>query len=127
MLVNPDDADTRVEVGILDPSGSLGTSTSTGSATVLTIRARSRSVLDLDKLVAGSAATAVRVHATAGRSAAAAYQSATNGQMPGGADWLAPASAPARSVVLTGVPAGWAGLPPSTSPASSTEQRRRSG
>lgn len=106
VLTNSDDAASTVEVNVFDESGQVG---SGGSQTV-TVGARSQFTLDLDKLAPGSKVVAVQVHVTTGRIAAAARQIGTSGENSQGWDWLAPTSAPARTVTIPGVVAGAASV-----------------
>lgn len=106
VLTNSDSAASTVEVKVFDESGQVG---SGGSQTV-TVGTRSQVTLDLDKLAPGSKVLAFAVHATTGRIAAAARQIGTSGENSQGWDWLAPTTAPARTVTIPGVVAGAASV-----------------
>ncbi len=106
VLTNSADTASTVEVSVFDESGRVGS----GGSQAVTVGAVSQLTLDLDKLAPGSKVVAVQVHATTGRIAAAARQIGTSGGAGQGWDWLAPTSAPARTVTIPGVVAGAAAV-----------------
>ena len=99
VLSNADDGPATVETGLFDAKGPIGT----GSTQTVTVPARGQVTLDLDKLAPDSAVIAAHVHVTTGRIAASARQVATRGENSLGYDWLAPASAPSRAIVIPGI------------------------
>jgi hypothetical protein len=99
-LVNPDQAEARVDVDLYDTGGPLPDADSRRG---ISVPGGDRRTLDLDDLAAGSSAVAAKVEVTAGRVAAFALQSARTGETSGGTDWATP-GAVGNSLVLPGVP-----------------------
>ena len=100
-LVNPDQAEARVDLELFDTRGPLPDAE---SRLGISVPGGDRRTLDLDDLAAGSDRVVARVEVKTGRVAAFAFQSARSGETPGGADWAAPSQA-GTSLVLPGVSA----------------------
>lgn len=99
-LTNVDPTPALVDVSVYAAGGVQEPASSQG----LNVPARSQTVLALDALAPGLAATAVDVHVRSGRVAAALLDTAAIGRVPAGADWVPPAAGPARHLVVTGIP-----------------------
>lgn len=98
-LINPDQAEARVDLDLYDTDGPLPDADSRRG---ISVPGGDRRTLDLDALAAGSNVLAARVEVSAGRVAAFALQSAKKGETAGGTDWAAP-GVMGTSVVLPGV------------------------
>ena len=98
-LVNPDQAEARVDLELYDTDGPLP---NTESRRGLSVPGGDQRTLDLDDLAAGSSVLAARIEVSTGRVAAFALQSAQVGETTGGTDWASPGHI-ATSLVLPGV------------------------
>ena len=101
-LTNADTTAALVDVSVYGVSGVQQPASSQG----LSVPARSQTTLALDALAPGLGATAVHVHVRSGRVAAALLDSAAIGKVAAGADWVPPSLAPARRLLVTGIPPG---------------------
>ena len=101
-LTNTEAAPAVVDVTLYGPDGPIDAPDARG----VTIAAGAQQVRLLDALAPGVERFAIHVHARQGRVAAAVRDLQVDGLTPLGADWVPPASAPAREVVVAGVPAG---------------------
>lgn len=99
VLVNPDENAAVVDVliygteGLLDASGGRG----------LVVPPGSRLAVRLDALIPGEKSTAFHVIARTGRIGAAIDDQQMSGLQSVGADWIAPAAAPSKTVYVPGV------------------------
>ncbi len=101
VLGNTDDADASVDLTFYGRNGRVAVP---GSSSV-EVPSRSARSVSLSALVDAEGPLTVSVQATTGRVAAAARLVRTSdGDQPAGADWVVPAAAPARSVVVPAVP-----------------------
>ena len=99
VLANPAATPVDVRVDVLSADGPVPTTA--GSA--VAVPARSRVVLLLDALAPGVTAPVVHVRATGGAVAATLHDAALAGTTPRGTDDVAPAAAPARTVLVPGL------------------------
>lgn len=99
VLVNPDDTAAAVDVVVLGPDGIIDTPAGRG----LVIKAQSRSVVRLDALAPGIAATAVHVISRTGRVGASVDDEQASGLSVVGTDWIPEAAEPATKVYVPGV------------------------
>jgi Family of unknown function (DUF5719) len=100
VLSNPDDAQASVDLTFYGRSGRVPVPGSSGTD----VPARSSVSISLSGLVDADGPLTVAVQATSGRVAAAARRIRTAADAPAGADWVVPAAAPARQVVVPAVP-----------------------
>lgn len=99
VLVNPDDTAATVDVTVLGPKGVIDTPAGHG----VIVAAQARSVIRLDTLAPGIAATAVHVVALAGRVGAAVDDEQASGLSVVGTDWIPPAAPPSTTVYVPGI------------------------
>lgn len=100
-LTNVEAAPATVDVTVYTPGGAQLPAPVQGR----TINPGQQYAIGIDALVPGAAATAIHVKTRSGRVAAAVSDSQVNGLLAQGADWVPQTTGPARSVVLTGIPA----------------------
>lgn len=100
VLNNPDDAGATVDLTFYGRNGRVPVPGSPG----VDVPARSSRSVSLSALVDADGPLTVAVSATEGRVAVAARRIRTDGDKPAGADWVVPAAAPARQVVVPAVP-----------------------
>jgi len=101
-LTNTDAAPAVVDVTLFGPDGPIEAPDARG----VTIAPGAQEVRLLDALAPGVTRFAVQVRARQGRVSAAVRDLQVDGLTPRGADWVPPTSAPARRLVLAGVPGG---------------------
>jgi hypothetical protein len=101
-LTNPEAAPAVVDVTLHGPDGPLAAPLARG----LTVAARGQRVVLLDALAPATARFGVHVRAQQGRVVAALRDAQVRGLEPLGTDWVPAAAAPARRVVVPGLPAG---------------------
>ena len=101
-LTNPEAAPRSVDVTLYGPDGPIDAPSGRG----VSVAAGRQEVRLLDALAPGIPRFAVHVHARQGRVAAAVRDQQIDGPDPLGADWVPPAAAPSRRVLVPGVPAG---------------------
>lgn len=104
-LTNPSDAVAVADVTVFGPDGPLGSSATRG----LAVAAHSQQVIQLDAVAPDAARLAVHVAVTQGRLSAAVRDTQVKGLDGLGADWVPPAAAPARRLVVPFVPGGGGG------------------
>lgn len=102
VLMNPTESDSLVDLTAFGKGGPVETTGDDG----VTVPAAGTVLIRIDSLVPRLDAVAVRVRTRTGLVAAALRDERMNGLTPMGADLLAQSAAPARSVVLAGVPGG---------------------
>lgn len=102
LLSNPDDSQAEVDLSFYGPSGHVVVPGSPG----LVIPAQTARSVALQPLVDVSGPLTVHVRSTKGRVAAAALDQAGGVGQPAGFDWHAASVAPARRVLIPGVPPG---------------------
>ncbi len=105
ILTNADDAQAQVDLRFYGPNGRVVVPGSPG----LVVEARSTRTVSLTSLVRSDGPLGLLVQSSQGRVTAIAKRSRSDGRTPIGADWQVPASSPATSVVIPGVPAGAGG------------------
>ncbi|MFL6139039.1 MAG: DUF5719 family protein [Frankiaceae bacterium] len=98
-LTNAGDVPALVDLSLTGTAGPLPSTAGQG----LRVGAHQRVVLRLVGLVPDQAALAVTVTARSGRIAAALRDTRRQGDRPGGVDWVPPAAAAARTLVLPGI------------------------
>ena len=101
-LTNPESAPAQVDVTLYGPAGEIDAPSGRG----VSVAARGQEVLLLDALAPAIPRFGVHVQVRQGRVAAALRDQQIRGLDPLGVDWVPPAAAPSRRVVLAGVPAG---------------------
>jgi hypothetical protein len=101
-LTNAEAAPALVDITLYGPDGPVDAPDGEGIA----VAAGEQEVRLLDALAPGTELFGVSVTARQGRISAAVRDQQVDGLTPLGADWLPAASAPAREVVVPGVPAG---------------------
>ncbi len=101
-LTNPESAPAQVDVTLYGPAGEIDAPSGRG----VSVAARGQEVLLLDALAPAIPRFGVHVQVRQGRIAAALRDQQIRGLDPLGVDWVPPAAAPSRRVVLAGVPAG---------------------
>ena len=101
-LTNPESAPAQVDVTLYGPAGEIDAPSGRG----VSVAARGQEVLLLDALAPAIPRFGVHVQVRQGRVAAALRDQQIRGLDPLGVDWVPPAAAPSRHVVLAGVPAG---------------------
>lgn len=101
-LTNIEPAPAVVDVTLYGPDGPVDAPDGRGVA----IAAGGQEVRLLDALAPGTTRFAVHVHARQGRVSAAVRDLQVDGLTPLGADWVPPATPPARRVLVPGVPGG---------------------
>lgn len=102
LLVNVEDVDAVVDVRVWSADGPTDPRPGRG----LTVGARSRLAVPLDRLAPDRDLLALHVQTTRGRVAAALRVIRTDGRIPLGVDWVPPAEPPAREAVVPGLPQG---------------------
>lgn len=102
VLTNPDAGPAEVDLRFYGRAGMVIVPGSPG----LVIEARSSRTVSLDTLVAVEGPLSVAVRASTGRVSAVALNRRSINFQPTGADWQIPALAPARSVLIPGIPEG---------------------
>ncbi|SDU81870.1 hypothetical protein SAMN04488544_0460 [Microlunatus sagamiharensis] len=100
VISNPDDAGATVDLTFYGRNGRVPVPGSPG----VDVPARSSRSVSLSALVDADGPLTVAVSATEGRVAVAARRIRTDGDKPAGADWVVPAAAPAKQVVVPAVP-----------------------
>lgn len=100
VLSNSDDAPATVDLTFYGRNGRVAVPGSPG----VDVAPRSSRSVSLSGLVDADGPLTAEVHATAGRVAVAARRIRTASDAPAGADWVVPAAAPARQVVVPAVP-----------------------
>jgi hypothetical protein len=101
-LTNPESAPAQVDVTLYGPAGEIEAPSGRG----VSVAARGQKVLLLDALAPAIPRFGVHVQVRQGRVAAALRDQQIRGLDPLGVDWVPPAAAPSRHVVIAGVPAG---------------------
>jgi hypothetical protein len=101
-LTNPESVPAVVDVTLYGPDGPVDAPSGRG----VTLAAGAQHVLKLDALAPDIERFGVHVAVRQGRVAAALRDQQIQGLTPLGADWVPAAQAPARRLVLPGVPAG---------------------
>lgn len=101
-LTNPEPAPAVVDVLLYGPDGPIAAPDARG----VTVAGGEQEVRLLDALAPGTTRFAIHVRARQGRVAAAVRDLQIDGLTPLGADWVPAAAAPARRVVVPGVPGG---------------------
>ncbi len=101
-LTNPESAPAQVDVTLYGPAGEIDAPSGRG----VSVAARGQEVILLDALAPAIPRFGVHVQVRQGRIAAALRDQQIRGLDPLGVDWVPPAAAPSRRVVLAGVPAG---------------------
>jgi hypothetical protein len=99
-LSNPEAADAVADVTVYTPQGAQSPPRAQG----VTVPHGGQVGLALDALVPGVANPVVEVHTRSGRVAAAMVDTAVNGTVPLGQDWVPPSAPPAQQQVVTGIP-----------------------
>ena len=102
ILSNADDAQAQVDLRFYGRSGRVVVAGSPG----LVVEARSTRSVSLTSLVRTEGPLGVQVQSSQGRVVAVAKRSRSEGRTPIGVDWQVPASAPATTAVIPGVPEG---------------------
>ncbi len=102
VLVNPGDVPALVDVGVWTADGPADPRPGRG----VPVAARARTVLPLDRLAPDRDLLALHVVATRGQVSPALRVVRSDGRTPLGTDWVPPALAPARDVVVPGLPSG---------------------
>jgi len=102
VLANPDASEAVVDVSALSAEGPVDGRAGRG----LTVPARGRTEVPLDRLAPDRSRLAVRVQATRGRVSAVLRHERSDGVVPRGVAYAAPLEAPAEVVVVPGLPAG---------------------
>lgn len=102
LLVNVEDVDAVVDVRVWSADGPVDPRPGRG----LTVGARSRLAVPLDRLAPDRDLLALQVRASRGRVAAALRVIRTDGRIPLGVDWVPPAEPPGREAVVPGLPQG---------------------
>lgn len=102
LLVNAEDVDAVVDVRIWTADGPADPRPGRG----LTVGARSRLAVPLDRLAPDRDLLALQVQTSRGRVAAALRVIRTDGRTPLGVDWVPPGEPPAQEVVVPGLPQG---------------------
>lgn len=102
VLANVDDTAATVDVAVFSSTGAVDPRPGRG----ITVAPHRRLVINLDTLAPDRARLAVHVKSVRGRVAAGLRHAKSVGPVPQGVDWVPQAAAPARSVVVPGVPAG---------------------
>jgi hypothetical protein len=101
-LTNPESVPAVVDVALYGPAGPIGAPGGRG----VTLAAGTQQVLKLDALAPDVERFGVHVQVRQGRVAAALRDQQVQGLTPLGADWVPASHAPARRLVLPGVPSG---------------------
>jgi hypothetical protein len=101
-LSNPESVPAVVDVALYGPAGPIDAPGGRG----VTLAAGTQEVLKLDALAPDVERFAVHVQVRQGRVAAALRDQQVQGLTPLGADWVPASHAPARRLVLPGVPSG---------------------
>ena len=101
-LTNIEAAPAVVDLTLYGPDGPIDAPDGRG----VTVAPGRQEVRLLDALAPGTERFAVHVHARQGRIAAAVRDQQVDGLTPLGADWVPPALAPARRLLVPGVPGG---------------------
>jgi hypothetical protein len=101
-LTNPESAPAQVDVTLYGPAGEIDAPAGRG----VSVAPRGQEVVVLDALAPAIPRFGVHVQVRQGRVAAALRDQQVRGLDPLGVDWVPPAAAPARRVVLAGVPGG---------------------
>lgn len=101
-LTNTEAAPAVVDVTIFGPDGPIEAPDARG----VTVAPGAQEVRLLDALAPGVSRVAVQVRARQGRVSAAVRDQQVDGLTPRGADWVPPTTAPARRLVVAGVPGG---------------------
>ena len=101
-LTNIEAAPAVVDLTLYGPDGPIDAPDGRG----VTVAPGRQEVRLLDALAPGTERFAVHVHARQGRIAAAVRDQQVDGLTPLGADWLPPAQAPTRRLLVPGVPGG---------------------
>ena len=102
LLVNVEDVAALVDVHVWTRDGRADPRPGRG----LSVPARGRLVVPLDRLAPDRDLIALHVTASRGRVAPALRVVRSDGRVPLGTDWVPPAQPPARDVVVPGLPAG---------------------
>lgn len=102
LLVNPDDVPATADVGLLTPAGLVAPR----SAQSVEVPARGSVRLALETLAPDAAALATHVVVRAGRLTASVLDTRHRADLPQGVDYVPPAAAAARTVVVPGLPGG---------------------
>ena len=102
VLTNPDDAQAEVDLQFFGEDGEVVVPGSPG----VVVAARSTRTVSLDSLTTVTGPLTVSVDATTGRVAAVARDRFSDGLDPAGADWHTSAVAPARRLLIPGIPDG---------------------
>lgn len=103
VLSNPENIPAQVDLRFWNEKGPVAAPANSAGIDVPALQAVS---IPLDGMTAGHQRLGVSVTATSGRVAAAVHDIDERGVQPRGIDWIAPAVAPARTVVLPGLPDG---------------------
>lgn len=102
VLVNPGDVPALVDVQVWTSDGPADTGPGKG----IPVAARARAVVRLDQLAPDRELLALHVRTTRGQVASALRVVRSDGRTPLGTDWVPPTTAPAREVVVPGLPQG---------------------
>ncbi|MBK9696072.1 MAG: hypothetical protein IPO80_01295 [Propionibacteriaceae bacterium] len=102
VLANLDSTEAAVDVTVYGRSGRLSVAGSRG----IVVAGNSLTTVSLAAAIAASDAVTLHVASSQGRVSAALRQRSWEGTTPLGAEWLPTAVAPARSLVIPGIPAG---------------------
>ena len=103
VLTNPENIPAQVDLRFWDENGPVPEPANSTGIDVPALRAVS---IPLDGMTPGHQRLGVSVTATSGRVAAVVHDIDERGVQPRGIDWIAPAAAPSRTVVLPGLPEG---------------------
>lgn len=102
LLVNPATTPATVDVRVWTAAGPADARPGRG----IVVPPQRRVAVPLDRLAPDRELLAVHVDATGGQVAAALRVVRTDGRIPLGTDWVPPGEAPARELVVPGLPAG---------------------
>jgi hypothetical protein len=101
VLTNPENAVAMVDVSMFGHRGRYDSPAANG----ITVPARSRVELSIPRLAPAQEVLALHVAVRSGRLSAAITQTDVNGFQPRGTDWIPATVAPARALVIPGIPA----------------------
>lgn len=102
VLVNPDNTSVQVDVDVFNSDGPVDSTRTHG----IVIPSHSATALSMSSLAPASKVLAVHVAARAGRIAASMTDTALNGLIPMGTDWLPVAAPPGTTIYVPGVYGG---------------------
>jgi hypothetical protein len=103
VLTNPENIPATVDVRFWDENGPVP---APPNSTGIGVPAQQVVSIPLDGMTPGHQRLGVSVTATSGRVSAVLHDIDERGVQPRGVDWIAPAAAPARTVVIPGLPDG---------------------